>query len=145
MSNDNTVTLCGNVTRDPELRFTPTGVAVANLGIAINTKRKEGDQWVDGDPQYYDVTVWRELAENVAASVTKGMRIIVFGRLDFRTWETDDGQTRTKVEIVAESIGPDLRWAAASVQRVEKGASGGDRPFGREPAAAAMGVDEEPF
>lgn len=145
---DNTVTLTGNLTRDPELRFTPNGAAVADFGIAINTRRKEGDQWVDGDPEFYDITCWRQLAENVADTLTKGTRVIVNGRLQYRTWENDQGEKRTKVDIVADSIGPDLRWATAQITRNERSdstsSSGQARSMHATPAAP-VGADEEPF
>lgn len=123
MSNDNAVTIVGTATRDPEIRYTPSGATVASFGIARNTRRKDGDNWVDGDPQFYDVKCWGSLAENVAESITKGMRVVIFGELEFRAWETDQGDKRSKVEIKAESIGPDLRWATATVTRNEKGGS----------------------
>lgn len=135
---DSTVTVIGNTTRDPELRFTATGVALAEFGVAVNTRRKVGDRWEDGDPQFYDVVAWRDLAENVAESLTKGTRVIVFGRLDYRQWETQDGDRRSKVQIVADAIGPDLRWTTAQVVRTER-----HKPAA--PAAPAYDPDEDPF
>jgi len=120
-----TVSIIGNVTRDPELRFIPSGAAVANFGVAVNKRRKDGDKWVDGEPEFYDVTCWRELAENVCECIEKGTRILLVGRLSFRTWETPEGDKRSKTEIVAEAVGPDLRWATAEVTRVEREASTG--------------------
>lgn len=131
-----TATLIGNVTREPELKFLPSGVALAEFGVAINSRRKDGDRWVDGDPQFYDVTCWRELAENVAESIEKGMRVVVIGKLNFRSWETDDGQKRSKISIIADEVGPSLRWATAEVSRVER--STGDGGYQGD-------ADSEPF
>jgi len=126
--------LVGNLTRDPELRFIPSGAAVANFGVAINTRRKEGNEWVDSDPEFYDVVCWRELAENVAESLLKGQRVVVVGKLSQRSWQQDDGSTRSKVEVVADSVGPDLRWATAQVTRTERSnGSGGYQNDQREP------------
>ena len=142
----NSVTIVGNVTRDPELRYTANGNALCKLGIAVNTRRKDGDEWVDGDPQFYDVTVWGEMGENIAESVTKGTRVIVAGKLQYRTWETDNGDKRSAVDIVAEEVAPSLRWATAEVTRVEKKSGGGNQ--GRPaPSTGGGGFydDEEPF
>lgn len=134
------VTLIGNVTRI-ELKFIPNGTALCELGVAVNTRKKEGDQWVDGDPQFYDVTCWRELAENVAETVEKGTRVVVVGKLNFRTWETDQGEKRSKVSINADEVSPSLRWATAQVSRNER--SQGDGGYRREAPPASD--DEEPF
>jgi single-strand DNA-binding protein len=131
-----TVSVVGNLTREPELRFTPAGKAVADFGVAVNTRRKDGDNWVDGDPEFYDVTAWGTLAENVAESLEKGARVVVVGRLRYETWQTDGGENRSKVKVTAEAIGPDLRWATAEVQRTDRreapkqeAVSFGDEPF----------------
>lgn len=118
MSNT-TVTVTGNVTREPVLKFTPSGLALTTFGVAVNSRKKDGDRWVDGDPEFYDIACWRELAENVAECIEKGTRVVVTGRLSFRAWEVD-GEKRSKVEIVAEEVGPSLRWATASVHRNER-------------------------
>jgi single-strand DNA-binding protein len=107
---DNGITIVGNLTRDPELRFTPNGAAVANFGVAVNNRKKVGDNWED-NPSFFDVNCWRELAENAAESLTKGTRVIVTGKLVQRSWETNEGDKRSKVEIEADAIGPDLRFA----------------------------------
>ncbi len=141
MANDNAVTIVGNVTRDPELRFTPTGQATATFGVAVNrtwndratNERKE-------QVSYFNVVTWRELAENVAESLTKGSRVIVSGRLEQRSWETN-GDKRTTVEIIADEIGPSLRWATASVTRNER--RSGDAGMGGG-AAAGRSVSNEP-
>jgi single-strand DNA-binding protein len=127
VSNDNAVTIIGTMTRDPEIRYTPNGKTVATFGIARNPRRREGNEWVDGDPQFYDVKAWGTLAENISESLQKGNRVVVFGELEHRTWETDSGDKRSKVEIKAESVGPDLRWASATVTRNERSDGGGQR------------------
>ncbi len=151
MANDNAVTIVGNVTRDPELRFTPTGQATATFGVAVNrtwndrstNERKE-------QVSYFNVVTWRELAENVAESLTKGARVIVTGRLEQRSWETN-GEKRTTVEIIADEIGPSLRWATASVTRNERrsgdGGTGGGATAGRSVSNEPPAYDhnEEPF
>lgn len=137
-----TVTLIGNCTREPELKFLPSGVALCEFGVAINTRRKDGDKWVDGDPEFYDITCWRELAENVSESITKGQRVVIIGKLNFRSWEADDGSKRSKISVTAEAVGPDLRWATAQVTRTER--SGGDGGY-QQQAPPAKRDDEEPF
>lgn len=144
----NTVTLVGNATREPELRFTNSGQAVASFGLAFNKRRRnERGEWEDGDPAFFDITCWGQLAENVAESVAKGTRVIVTGRLDQRSWETQDGDKRSKVEVVADEVAPSLRWATAQVVRNERrdgGASRGGDPGPSAPPADYQ-PDEEPF
>lgn len=152
MANGNTVELVGNITRDPELRFTPSGAAVANFGLAVNRRwqNKQTNEWEE-QVSFFDIVCWRELAENVSESLTKGTRIMVTGRLDQRSWETDNGDKRSKVEVVADEIGPSLRWATAQVSRNERregGGSGGgfdSPPPASEPPAGGYSDDEEPF
>jgi single-strand DNA-binding protein len=151
MANGNTVELIGNITRDPELRFTPSGAAVANFGLAVNRRwrNQQTNEWEE-QVSFFDVVCWRELAENVAESLTKGSRVIVTGRLDQRSWETDNGEKRSKVEVVADEVGPSLRWATAQVTRNERrdgGMGGGfdSAPPPVEPPAAGYNDDEEPF
>lgn len=141
---DTTVTLVGNMTRDIELRFTPSGQAVGEFGVAVNKRVKGADgQWEDGDPEFYDVTAWGTLAENAVDTLAKGSRVLVVGRLQFDTWENDAGEKRTKVKVVADHLGPDLRWATATVTRNEKGASKpAATPARRAPTADP---DEAPF
>jgi len=110
MAFDNTVTVVGNLTRDPEIRYTPAGSAVATFGLAWNHKDKAGDELVS----FFDITCWRDLAENVAASLVKGNRVVVYGRLDYQSWEKD-GQRRSKVEVVADDVAPSLRWATVEI------------------------------
>ncbi len=151
MANGNNVELIGNITRDPELRFTPSGAAVANFGLAVNRRwqNRQTNEWEE-QVSFFDIVAWRELAENVAESLTKGSRVMVSGRLDQRSWETDNGEKRSKVEVVADEIGPSLRWATAQVTRNERrdGGSGGgfdSAPPPTAPPAAGYNDDEEPF
>ena len=151
MGFNNTVTVVGNVTRDPELRFTPGGAPVANFGLAWNRKDQNGEEVVS----FFDITCWRSLAENVAESITKGQRVIVYGRLDQRSWENQEGERRSKVEIVADEVAPSLVWATAEITRTEfrGGGDGGDGggassgSGGGRPASGAgnFPTDEEPF
>lgn len=136
----NTVEVVGNLTRDPELRFTPSGTAVASFGIAVNRRRKDGNDFVD-EVSFFDVVTWQSLAENVAESLTKGMRVVVTGRLEQRSWETD-GEKRSKIEIIAEEVGPSLRWATARVTKNESSGGGGGQQAAQRQALAP---DEEPF
>lgn len=123
----NTVSLVGNVTRDPELRFTPSGQATATFGLAVNRKwqNKQTNEWEEAT-SFFDIVCWREMAENVSECITKGSRVMVSGRLDQRTWETQEGDKRSKIEITADEIGPSLRWATAEIRKNqrEKGTSG---------------------
>jgi single-strand DNA-binding protein len=152
MANGNTVELIGNITRDPELRFTPSGAAVANFGLAVNRRwrNQQTNEWEE-QVSFFDIVCWRELAENVSESLTKGSRIMVSGRLDQRSWETENGDKRSKVEVVADEIGPSLRWATAQVSRNERregGGSGGgfdSPPPAQAPPAGGYNDDEEPF
>ena len=150
MSNGNSVTLVGNITRDPELRFTPSGAANATFGLAVNRRwqNRQTNEWEEA-VSFFNVVCWRDLADNAAESLSKGMRVIVTGRLEQRSWETDQGEKRSVVEIVADELGPSLRWATAKVERTERrspdeggsgGGGGGGRPVPNEPYP-----DEEPF
>jgi single-strand DNA-binding protein len=116
----NTTTICGNLTREPEIRYTKEGQATTQLGVAVNRRwqDKTSGEWQEAT-SFFDVVCWRDLAENVALSLTKGMRIVVTGRIEQRSWETDEGERRFTVEIVADEIGPSLRFATADVRRVE--------------------------
>jgi len=132
MSAGNAVIEVGNVTRDPELKFTPSGMAVVNFGIAVNRRwqNRTTQDWEE-ETSFFDVTCWSQQAENVAESVQKGTRVVVFGRLEQRTWETKDGEKRSKVEIIADEIAPSLRWATAEVTRNERNDNdGGNRGGG---------------
>jgi len=127
---DNTVTVVGNVTRDPEVRYTAGGQANARFGIAVNRRwmNRQTNEWQE-EVSFFDVVCWREMAENVAESIGKGNRVVVTGRLEQRSWETDNGEKRSAVQITADEIGPSLRWATVAITRNERregfGASGG--------------------
>jgi single-strand DNA-binding protein len=153
---DNTITLVGNVTRDPELRYTPSGQAQLRLGMAVNrvwndrqtNERKE-------QVSFFNVTAWGSLAENAGESLTKGSRVLVSGRLEQRSYETPDGEKKSVVEVIADEIAPSLRWATAQVVRNERrtpeaggfgGPGGGGGGAGRPmPNQAPAYDDEEPF
>jgi single-strand DNA-binding protein len=127
------VTIVGNITRDPDLKFTGSGLAMCTFGLAVNNRKKdERGEWVDGDPSFYDVVCWRQLAENVTESLPKGTSVIVTGKLRQRSWEADDGTKRSKVEVQADHVGPALNWATCEVSRNEK-------------RTAPVAADEEPF
>lgn len=128
MSRDNTVTLVGNLVEDPELRFTASGVAMVNIRIAVSRRYQDRNNEWQEQTTFTGGTVWRDLAENVAESLTKGMRVIITGELDQRQWETADGEKRSILEIRIDDIAPSLRWATASVTRTPR--SGGSGNFG---------------
>ena len=115
-----TTTLIGNLTRDPEIRYTRDGQATTTLGVAVNKrwKNRTTDEWEEST-SFFDVVCWRELAENVALSLTKGARVVISGSLQQRSWETDDGERRFKVELVADEIGASLRFATTDIHKVE--------------------------
>jgi single-strand DNA-binding protein len=150
---DNQVTLTGNLTDDPELRFTPSGVAVASFRLAVDQRVWDTDGWKDGESSYFRVNVWRDQAEHVSRSLQKGARCVVVGRLRSRSWETPEGQRRSAVEVDAEEVGMSLRFAAVGPPPAEatpersaparEGGNGSRR--GRQPAKAAAGRDQAPF
>jgi single-strand DNA-binding protein len=156
MANDTVITLVGNLTDDPELRFTPSGAAVAKFRIASTPRHydKQSNEWVDDEPLFLACNVWRDAAENVAESLTRGMRVIVQGRLRQRSYETKEGEKRTVYELEVDEIGPSLKWAQAKVTRTAKGGDGASRAsgasnrsdgFGNGPGrAAASSFDDEP-
>ncbi len=117
----NNTTLVGNLTRDPEIRYTRDGQAAANFGLAVTRrwKSRTSDEWEEAT-SFFDIVCWRELAENIALSISKGMRVIVTGRMEQRTWENDDGERRYKVEVIADEVGPSLRFATAEVLRIDR-------------------------
>ncbi len=129
MAGETVITVIGNITDDPELRFTPSGAAVANFTVASTprTLNKQTNEWEDGEALFLRCSIWRQAAENVAESLQKGARVIVQGRLKARTWETREGEKRTSFELDVEEIGPSLRWATAKVTRASRsgGAGGG--------------------
>jgi single-strand DNA-binding protein len=117
----NNTTISGNITREPEIRYTREGQATAQLAVAVNRRWQDRttNEWQE-TTSFFDVVCWRDLAENVALSLSKGMRVIVTGRIEQHSWETDEDEHRSKVEIVADEIGPSLRFATADVHRVER-------------------------
>ncbi len=119
---DTTTIITGNLTDNPELKFTPNGAAVANFRVAVTPRVKDGDTWKDGETSFFRVNAWRQLAENATESLSKGDRVIVVGRLKARSWETPEGERRSVVEIEADEIGPSLRWATAKPERATAGA-----------------------
>ena len=149
MANGNSITLVGNITRDPELRFTPSGAAKASLGLAVNRRwqNRQTNEWEEAT-SFFNVVCWREMAENASESLQKGARVIVTGRLEQRSYETPEGEKRSVVEVVADEIGPSLRWATAQLQKNDRrgpdggGGGGGPRP---EPEAGGYEFGEEPF
>jgi single-strand DNA-binding protein len=140
MAGETTITLVGNLTADPELRFTPSGAAVANFTVASTPRTfdRQTNEWRDGDAMFLNCAVWRQAAENVAESLQKGMRVIVQGRLRSRSYETRDGERRTVFEIDVDEIGPALRYATAKVTR---NASGSSQGAGARPSAGGYGED----
>ena len=160
MSNGNNVNIVGNLTRDPELRFTPSGQATASFGFAVNRRwqNRQSQEWEEAT-SFFDVVCWGQLAENTAQSLTRGSRVVISGRLDQRSWESNEGEKRSKIEITADEVAPSLRWATVQISRNERrspeegggggggGGGGSYRPVPNEPAvpSAASYGDEEPF
>ena len=164
MAGDTLITVVGNLTADPELRFTPSGAAVANFTVASTPRQfdKQSGEWKDGEALFMRCNIWRQAAENVAETLTRGSRVIVSGRLKQRSYETREGEKRTVVELEVEEVGPSLRYATAKVNKVSRGSGGGgfggggggsaggpaDDPWGSAPAAGSGsggGDDEPPF
>jgi single-strand DNA-binding protein len=142
---DNQVTLVGNLTDDPELRFTPSGVAVANFRLAVNQRLWDGDAWKDGEPSFFRVNVWRDQAEHVNRSLRKGARCVVVGRLRSHSWETPEGQRRSAVEVEADDVAASLRFAAVTVAKAARKTEENGRRADAEPVAAGSTVDDVPF
>jgi single-strand DNA-binding protein len=145
---DSVVMLAGNVTRDPEVRYTPSGQAKASFGLAVNRRwqNRQTQEWEE-QVSFFDVVCWGRLAENVSETITKGTRALVTGRLEQRSWETDQGEKRSKVEISADDVAPSLKWASATVQRNPRD---GEDSWERRPAPRSSGGGdyahgEEPF
>ncbi len=173
MAGDTTITIVGNLTADPELRFIPSGAAVANFTVASTprTYDRQSGEWKDGEAMFLRCNVWREAAENVAESLTRGSRVIVTGRLKQRSFETREGEKRTVVEVEVDEIGPSLRYATAKVNKASRSGGGGggfgggggarqepappadgsgapgEDPWGSAPASGSFGGgdDEPPF
>jgi single-strand DNA-binding protein len=167
VAGDTTITVVGNLTADPELRFTPSGAAVANFTVASTPRiyDRQSGEWKDGEALFLRCNIWREAAENVAESLTRGSRVIVQGRLKQRSFETREGEKRTVVEVEVDEIGPSLRYATAKVNKASRSGGGGggfgsggggsrgggseqpktDDPWGSAPASGSFaGSDDEP-
>ncbi|GGM82718.1 single-stranded DNA-binding protein [Longimycelium tulufanense] len=141
MAGETTITVVGNLTADPELRFLPSGVAVANVTVASTPRTfdRQAGEWTDGDPLFLRCTIWKQLAEHVAESLHRGARVLVTGRLRQRSYETKDGEKRSVIELEVDDLGPSLRWATVKVNKATRG--GGDAAA---PADHWQG-DEPPF
>ena len=135
---DTHVTITGNLTDDPEVTFTPNGAAVCNFRVAVTARVKDGDTWRDGDTSFYRITAWRQLAEHIGDSLSKGDRVLVQGQLRTRAWETPEGDKRSVVEVTAEEVGPSLKWATAKPERASRKAGNG-------PTKAGQFDDDAPF
>jgi single-strand DNA-binding protein len=156
MAGDTVITVIGNLTDDPELRFTPSGAAVASFRIASTprTLDRQSGEWKDGDPLFLACQLWRQPAENAAETLKRGMRVIAQGRLTQRSYETKEGEKRTVYELQVEEVGPSLRYATATVTKTPSGSSGGNsrsnassRPPANASASRAQSSwdDEPPF
>lgn len=148
MAGETVITVVGNLTADPELRYTQNGVAVANFTIASTPRMydRASGEWKDGEALFLRASVWRDFAEHVANSLTKGSRVIASGRLRQRSYETKEGEKRTSIELEVDEIGPSLRYATASVTRVAGSRSGGSAaPDDQWSAPQAGGVTQDPW
>ncbi|MEV4418093.1 single-stranded DNA-binding protein [Catellatospora sp. NPDC049609] len=149
MANETTLTLVGNLTADPELRFTPAGAALCKFSIASTPRMydKATNQWKDGDPLFLNCSAWRDLAENIAESLVRGSRVVVTGRLKLNRWTTPEGENRQAFQLDVEDIGASLRYATAQVKKMSRtsGGSGGGAPAGTdEPNPWASNTSDEP-
>lgn len=126
MAGDTTITIIGNLTSDPELRFTPSGAAVANFTVASTPRTfdRQSNEWKDGETLFMRCSVWREAAENVAESLQRGSRVLVTGRLKSRSYDTKEGEKRTVIELEVDEVGPSLRYATAKVNRTQRSGGG---------------------
>src|SRR6476661_3278150 len=162
MAGDTVITVVGNLTADPELRFTPSGAAVASFTIASTPRQldRNTNEWKDGEALFLRCSIWRQAAENVAESLQRGMRVVAQGRLKQRSFETREGEKRTVIELDVDEVGPSLRYATAKVNRTQRGSSSGgfgssgsgggdtvDDPWGTPPPPSGGGgfSDEPPF
>jgi single-strand DNA-binding protein len=144
MAGETVITVVGNLTDDPELRFTPSGAAVANFTVASTPRNfnKQTNEWEDGEAMFLRCSIWRQAAENVAESLQRGMRVVVQGRLRARTWETREGEKRTSFEVDVEEIGPSLKFATAKVNRVSRGGGGGYSGGGQAAQGGGQTADD---
>ncbi|MBY6362426.1 single-stranded DNA-binding protein [Rhodococcoides corynebacterioides] len=155
MAGETVITVVGNLTADPELRFTPAGAAVANFTVASTPRTfdRQTNEWKDGDALFLRCNIWREAAENVAESLTRGARVVVTGRLRQRSFETREGEKRTVVELEVDEVGPSLRYATAKVNKVSRGGGGGGGGFGSSggsggsprPASGGSSQNDDPW
>jgi single-strand DNA-binding protein len=149
MAGDTVITVIGNITGDPELRFTPSGAAVANFTVASTPRQfdRQSNEWKDGETLFMRCSVWRDAAENVAESLQRGTRVIVSGRLKSRSYETKEGEKRTVVEMEVDEVGPSLRYATAKVNRTQRGTGGGGGGFsgGGQQGGGQGGQQEDPW
>jgi single-strand DNA-binding protein len=142
MAGETVITVVGNLTADPELRFTPSGAAVASFTVASTPRNfdRQTNEWKDGEALFLRCSIWRQAAENVAESLQRGMRVVVTGRLKQRSFETREGEKRTVIELDVDEVGPSLRYATAKVNRTQRGSSGGG--FGAESSGASAPADD---
>lgn len=127
MSGEPTITICGTAGGDAELKYLPSGASLASWSMAVTPRIKQGDQWTDGETVWYRCTAWRQLAETAAESITKGMRLLVHGRLKVRTYESNAGEKRTSIEVDVEHVGAEMRYATVTATKVARGSEGGSR------------------
>jgi single-strand DNA-binding protein len=148
MASENSVTLVGNLTRDPELRYTTGGRGVASFGLAVNRRYQVNGEWQE-QVSFFNIVAWGDLGENAAASLTKGNRVMVAGRLEQRSYETKEGEKRSVTEVIADELGPSLRWAQAQIERISRdaadGGGGGGGGGGGNRVPDPVYGDEEPF
>jgi len=159
MAGETIITVVGNLTADPELRFTPSGAAVASFTVASTPRTfdRQSNEWKDGEALFLRCSIWRQAAENVAETLQRGMRVIVQGRLQQRSFETREGEKRTVIEMQVDEVGPSLKYATAKVNRTQRGSSGGgsfggdgggsapaDDPWASSGPASSAGFSDEP-
>ena len=142
---DQQITLVGNLTRDLELRFTTGGRGVANGSLATNRRYQKDGEWVEADPTFWNLQIWGQLGENAAASLFKGQRVIVTGRLDQRKYEDKEGVTKTASEFVVDEIGPSMKWCTVEVAKNDRSQPTAQRPASADRAPDPVYGDEEPF
>lgn len=145
MAGDTTITVIGNITGDPELRFTPSGAAVANFTVASTPRTfdRQSNEWKDGETLFMRCSIWRDAAENVAESLHRGTRVLVSGRLKSRSYETKEGEKRTVVELEVEEIGPSLRYATAKVVKAQRGSGGNQGGYGGGGGGGSTSTSQE--
>lgn len=147
MAGDTVITIVGNVTGDPELRFTPSGAAVANFTVASTPRAfdRQSNEWKDGETLFMRCSVWRDAAENVAESLQRGTRVIVTGRLKSRSYETKEGEKRTVIELEVDEVGPSLRYASAKVTKTQRGSGGGGFGSSGSGQGGGYAADTDPW